>query len=73
MAISRKRAKTKRYIRELIHIFRFTYEDISHQTGIDIDRLKAINRKEEPTPEEVMLIGKLSVKLSMGRAEDDGE
>ena len=73
MAVSRKRAKTKRYIRELIHIFRFTYEDISKHTGIDIDRIKAINKKEEPTPEEVTSIGKFAVKMSMDRAEEDGE
>ena len=73
MVTSRRRAKTKRYIKELIHIFRFTFEDISEQTGIEIDRLKAINKKEEPTREEVMILGKFSVKMSMDRAEEDGE
>ncbi|MFV9629794.1 MAG: hypothetical protein ACNYWM_01775 [Methanosarcinales archaeon] len=73
MAISRHRAKTKRYIKEMIHRFRFTYEDISENTGIDVDRLKAINKSEEPTREEVKKIGDFTVNYTIKHTEEDGE
>ena len=73
MRVSRSKAKVRRYLRELIHKFRFTYEDISQYTGIDVDRLKALNQKEEPSKEEAEIIGKFTIKMSMSRAEEDGE
>lgn len=72
-AKSRSKIRTKRYIKELIHNFRFTYEDISKSTGIDIHRLKAINKKEEPTREESVVLGRLAMSLSRQRGEDTGE
>lgn len=73
MAASRARSKFKRYIKELIHKFRFTYEDISNNTGIPVDRLKAINKGEDPTPEENLVMGRFAIGLTRQRGEDTGE
>lgn len=73
MTRSRTRIRTKRYIKELIHNFRFTFEDISQSSGIEVDRLKAINKKEEPTLEERMILKNLALSLSRKRGEDSGE
>ena len=67
---SRIRTRTKRYIKQLIHNFRFTYEDISKSSGIEVDRLKAINKTEEPTLEESMTLKKLAIELSDERGQD---
>lgn len=73
MATSRKRMKFKRYIKELIHHFRFTFEDISHASGIEVDRLKAINKSEEPTREEGLIMQRITLAMSRKRGEDTGE
>ncbi len=67
---SRIRTRTKRYVKQLIHNFRFTYEDISKSSGIDVNRLKAINKKEDPTFEEYMNLKKLAIELSDERGQD---
>lgn len=73
MAQSRTRTRTKRYLKELMHTFRYTYDDISKNTEIDADRLKAINREEEPTLEEAMIIKKFAIETTNERGEDKGE
>jgi hypothetical protein len=73
MSSNRARKKFKRYIRELIHNFRFTYEDISANTGIAVERIKAINKKEDPTQEESMTLGRFALALTKKRGEDSGE
>jgi galactokinase/mevalonate kinase-like predicted kinase len=70
---SRIRIRTKRYIKQLIHSFRFTYEDINRSSGIEVDRLKAINKKEEPTMEEYMTLKKIALELSNERGEDSAD
>jgi hypothetical protein len=70
---SRIRTRTKRYIKQLIHNFRFTYEDMSKSTGIEINRLKAINKKEEPTFEEYMNLKKIAIELSDERGQDSAD
>jgi len=70
---SRIRTRTKRYIKQLIHNFRFTYEDISKSSGIDVSRLKAINKKEEPTFEEYMTLKKIAIELSDERGQDSAD
>ena len=67
---SRIRTRTKRYIKQLIHNFRYTYEDISKSSGIEVNRLKAINKKEEPTYEEHMTLKKIAIELSDERGQD---
>ncbi|MCL7415280.1 MAG: hypothetical protein M8349_04370 [ANME-2 cluster archaeon] len=73
MALSRSRIKFKRYMKELMHKFRFTYEDISKGTGIKEERIRAINKIEDPTPEENMLLKQFSLKITKERGEDEGE
>ena len=70
---SRIRTRSKRYIKQLIHNFRFTYEDISKSSNIEINRLKAINKKEEPTFEEYMTLKKVAIELSRERGEDSAD
>ena len=70
---SRIRTRTKRYIKQLIHNFRFTYEDISKSSGIDVSRLKAINKKEDPTFEEYMILKKIAIELSDERGQDSAD
>ena len=70
---SRIRTRTKRYIKQLIHNFRFTYEDISKSSGIEVDRLKAINKTEEPTLEESMTLKKIAIELSREQGEDSAD
>lgn len=73
MALSRSRIKFKRYLKELMHNFRFTYEEISKGSGIDEERLRAINKKEDPTLEEIMVLKKYSIETTKERTEDEGE
>ena len=70
---SRIRTRTKRYIKQLIHNFRFTYEDMSKSSGIEVSRLKAINKKEEPTFEEYMNLKKIAIELSDERGQDSAD
>ncbi len=70
---SRIRTRSKRYIKQLIHNFRFTYEDISKSSNIEINRLKAINKKEEPTFEEYITLKKIAIELSKERGEDSAD
>ncbi len=70
---SRIRTRTKRYIKQLIHNFRFTYEDMSKSSGIEVNRLKAINKKEEPTFEEYTTLKKIAIELSDERGQDSAD
>ena len=70
---SRIRTRSKRYIKQLIHNFRFTYEDISKSSNIEVNRLKAINKKEEPTFEEYITLKKIAIELSKERGEDSAD
>jgi galactokinase/mevalonate kinase-like predicted kinase len=70
---SRIRTRSKRYIKQLIHNFRFTYEDISKSSNIEVNRLKAINKKEEPTFEEYITLKKVAIELSRERGEDSAD
>ena len=56
-----------------MHNFRFTYEEISKGSGIDEERLRAINKKEDPTLEEIMVLKKYSIETTKERTEDEGE
>ncbi len=70
---SRIRTRTKRYIKQLIHHFRFTYEDMSKSSNIEVNRLKAINKKEQPTFEEYTTLKKIAIELSDERGQDSAD
>jgi len=64
---------TKRYLIELLHKHKLTYEQVGKYSGIDPQRIKAIKKGEEPTDEEKMKIKNVAYSLSELRQKDVGE
>jgi len=64
---------TKRHLRELLHVFKLTYEEIGKQTNIDPIRLKAINKNEMPSPEEAERIEALAISTTFQRRVEAGD
>lgn len=64
---------TKRYLVELLHKHKLTYEQVGKYSGIDTERIKAIKKGEEPTPEEKSRIQQVAFSLSHLRQKDTGE
>jgi len=64
------RTATKRHLKELLHVFKYTYEEISKVTEIPVERLKAINKKEEPTEEEAAALRELAITATQFRSEE---
>ncbi len=71
MAVSRK--TTKRHLRELLAKFKFTYDEVGEKTGIDPQRIRAINKSEDPTEGEAAAIALLAYNMTSMRAKDTGE
>ena len=64
---------TKRYLIELLHKFKLTYEQVGKYSGIAPERIKAIKKGETPTEEEMMKLKELSFSLSGLLQKDTGE
>ncbi len=64
---------TKRYLFELFHKFKLTYEQVGQYSGIDPARIKAIKKGEEPTEEERIKIQQVAFSLSQLLQKDTGE
>ncbi len=64
---------TKRYLIELLHKHKLTYEQLGNYSGIDPERIKAIKKGEEPSAEEKLKIRNLAYSLSDLRSKDTGE
>lgn len=64
---------TKRYLIELLHKHKLTYEQVGKYSGINPERIKAIKKGEEPTDEERMRIRNVAYSLSELRQKDTGE
>lgn len=64
---------TKRYLIELLHKHKLTYDQVGHYAGITADRIKAIKKGDEPTPEELSKIRNVAFSLSSLRSKDTGE
>ncbi len=64
---------TKRYLIELLHKHKLTYEQVSKYSGVDLERIKAIKKGEEPTDEERLRIRNVAYSLSQLRQKDTGE
>jgi len=64
---------TKRYLIELLHKHKLTYEQLGKYSGIDTERIKAIKKGEEPTDEEKARIKNVAYSLSGLRSKDVGE
>jgi hypothetical protein len=64
---------TKRHLIELLHKFKLTYEQVGKYSGIPTERIKAIKKGEEPTPEESIKIKEVAYSLSQLLQKDTGE
>lgn len=64
---------TKRYLIELFHKHKLTYEQVGKYSGIPTERIKAIKKGETPTDEETIRLKQLSFSLSELLQKDTGE
>ncbi len=64
---------TKRYLLELLHKYKLTYEQVSKYSGIDTERIKAIKKGDEPTAEERLKLRNVAYSLSELLQKDTGE
>ncbi len=64
---------TKRYLIELLHKHKLTYELVGQYSGIPVERVKAIKKGEEPTVEEQSRLKQVAFSLSELRSKDTGE
>lgn len=64
---------TRRYLIELLHKHKLTYEQVGRYSGIATDRIKAIKKGEEPSDEEIARLKTLAFSLSELRQKDTGE
>ncbi len=64
---------TKRYLIELLHKHKLTYEQVGDYTKIPVERVKAIKKGEEPTDDEKNRLKKVAFDLSDLRGKDTGE
>ncbi len=64
---------TKRYLIELLHKHKLTYEQLGQYSGIATERIKAIKKGEEPTDEERLRIRNVAYSLSDLLSKDTGE
>ncbi|MCX9014836.1 MAG: hypothetical protein OIN89_08605 [Candidatus Methanoperedens sp.] len=64
---------TKRYLIELLHKHKLTYEQVAEYAGIETDRVKAIKKGDEPSDEERVRLRQVAFKFSELRQKDTGE
>ena len=64
---------TKRYLIELLHKHKLTYEQVGKYSGIDTDRIKAIKKNGDATDEEKAKLKAVAYSLSDLLSKDTGE
>ncbi|MBE0520731.1 MAG: hypothetical protein IBX39_00495 [Candidatus Methanoperedenaceae archaeon] len=64
---------TKRYLIELLHINKLTYEQVAEYAGIETERVKEIKKGAEPSDEERVRLRQVAFKFSELRQKDTGE
>ncbi len=64
---------TKRYLIELLHMHKLTYEQVAQYSKIPVERVKAIKKGDEPTEMEVYQLKQVAFSLSELRSKDTGE
>jgi hypothetical protein len=64
---------TKRYLIELLHKYKLTYEQVGKYSGIDVERIKAIKKGEKATDEETARLKTVAYSLSDLLSKDTGE
>jgi hypothetical protein len=64
---------SKRYLIELLHMHKLTYEQVAQYSEIPVERVKAIKKGEVPTDMEVNKLKQVAFSLSELRSKDTGE
>ena len=64
---------TKRYLIELLHKHKLTYEQLAKYSNINIERIKAIKKGEVATDEETAKLKAVAYSLSDLLSKDTGE
>lgn len=64
---------TKRYLIELLHMHKLTYEQVAQYAELPVERIKAIKKGEAPTDIEQYKLKQLAFSLSELRQKDTGE
>jgi hypothetical protein len=64
---------TKRYLIELLHMHKLTYEQVAKYSEIPVERVKAIKKGEVPTDMEVYKLKQVAFSLSELRSKDTSE
>ncbi len=64
---------TKRYLIELLHMHKLTYEQVAQYAELPVDRIKAIKKGDTPTDIEQYKLKQLAFSLSELRQKDTGE
>jgi len=63
----------RRYLLELLHNYKLSYEIVGEYSGIEPKRVKAIKNGEQATEEEMMRLRTVAFHLADLRAKDTGE
>lgn len=64
---------TRRYLIELLHKHKLTYEQVGKYSGIETERVKAIKKGDDPTDEEKAKLKAVAYSLSDLLSKDTGE
>jgi hypothetical protein len=64
---------TKRYLIELLHMHKLTYEQIAKYSGLPVERIKEIKKGETATDMETYKLKQVAFSLSELRQKDTGE
>jgi hypothetical protein len=64
---------TKRYLIELLHMHKLTYEQIAKYSGLELERVKAIKKGDTATDMETHKLKQVAFQLSELRQKDTGE
>jgi len=64
---------SKRYLIELLHKYKLTYEQVSKYSGISTERVKVLRKGEEPTDIETRQLRDVVFSFSSLLQKDTGE
>jgi hypothetical protein len=64
---------TKRYLIELLHMHKLTYEQVAKYSGLPLERIKAIKKGEMATDIETYKLKQVAFQFSELRQKDTGE
>ncbi|MCX9084474.1 MAG: hypothetical protein OIN87_06730 [Candidatus Methanoperedens sp.] len=64
---------TRRYLTELLHMHKLTYEQIAQYSGLPVERVKEIKKGDLATDIETYKLKQVAFSLSELRQKDTGE